>query len=59
MTDSYVTMPTLLFVSIVVVGIGNVFAGGEYCMYNKFYLFCFLIFLTLSLFLSWRITFLI
>ena len=36
-------MPTLLFVAVAVVaGVGNTFAGGEYCMYSTFYLFCFL-----------------
>ena len=31
------TMPTLLFAVVVVGLIGNVIAGGEYCMYNTFY----------------------
>ena len=30
-------MSTLLFFAVVVVGVGNTFAGGEYCMYDKFY----------------------
>ena len=31
------TMPTLLFAAVVVGLFGNAIAGGEYCMYNKFY----------------------